>query len=932
MAGKKIITAVAGVLAFGGIIANSCVFAVKTNKLNDRLNEEINLRQAAEGSLLEVIEATKAELKTSISTVKTDLEQKITGVKTDLTSFTKSVTDSLKAVEAKFADVNETLELFDNNFAIVDANLDILFDAANELYGAVNMIIDHINENIAPALTDLKTQVANLKNTMNVVVSNLNYLISTTNSLIDYVLSIDEYVTLLGEDLEAVKESYATLEFVATEIANVMELVNSNKASIKAIEEKMNKFNGEEAIKLKTLYVRDLAREYVKFPSQVEIIYLSTWEAYGKPESGADKEMLDQMRTTALKSWENEIYSDWAVPGYTEIALAGTTEEAKASSEERIARIQSFLYPFEFLNYKRVTLNKLATYSVGGKNDTFVNILKPLEFSTSEAGELPTMEAVKEYLQDRKDRCDLVDLSAKNYAGLLVKNTESKAAVTVLVKLTDSQKGHYTDLCDAAVDFDEYMTTIDIDPLETTETTATDVEGVKTDITDEIELVVYCAEKYDGIMSNYDFYKVIIESALPAAKRDVENAYYMGELAEAVDFTVWTTATDDTDKTTVDDEKDNVNAALETNLYSATQYARVIDEADLKIQEINDYPFLTPEQKATLTAEIKTIADFNTYLDVVKDFGNKQELYAAKAEELIAAIDDLALIGSSENSMVGTVAAMLEAFDGMLEGYTDAIAYFHDVVAKGLVVYSSFDADNNLKEGITGTKAQENGIKLSVTDMNDLSEAVGVYAFSLMPEKETVDDLIDNYVTSWKGVFLLDNNNDRNDGQKVLDNNAEALAEKVNSLKYDVTLPEVEEYTATTAATIKAAVNALDVPEDIAKTLDDVKTALGGKEGPTGLYKEYAEEYMNDYEKPYVVELQETYLGEDKSGDDGLLREQYTLAIAAAAGDAAKITLLAQEFEFGKSNILSATSSKSCKDYYNATIARFIEIVGDYTE
>ena len=251
MAGKKIITAVAGVLAFGGIIANSCVFAVKTNKLNDRLNEEINLRQAAEGSLLEVIEATKAELKTSINTVKADLEQKINNAKTDITNLSKTVTEGFEAVDEKFAEIDEIVALYDENFEIINENFNIIIGALNELYTAVDdnsswidVIVEYINTTLSNALNSLNTQISNLKATMNTI-------ISATSYLLDFTDELDARVSLLEQDLEAVKESYATIDFVNGEVGKIMALINSGDANVKAIEERFEQSDSiiEEVLK-----------------------------------------------------------------------------------------------------------------------------------------------------------------------------------------------------------------------------------------------------------------------------------------------------------------------------------------------------------------------------------------------------------------------------------------------------------------------------------------------------------------------------------------------------------------------------------------------------------------------------------------------------------------------------------------------------------
>lgn len=981
MKGKKLAIAAVCILAFGGIVANTCVFAVNENRLQTQLNEEKAAREKQDETLNKLILDTKAELQQNLDNAVAEINQSILGTKTDLTEIINGVETRYKAADEKLAaeliaTIEETdlVNREDTEKLVQDTAVALATAVDNALEGLVaqfnqvkNSLVNYVDtyyvakEDFVSIMEEVYYYLDYVMNAVNTVNASLNAKINSTkaelegsiaavkNDVVKVTANVNEVKTRVDQlqaDLEQLKQDFEDLKKVKGDVDNVLKEIEKTNATVADIKKAMEEFNGKDAVETKAACVSKLAQEYALYPTFVEAKFTAAITELGIDEADPLYAELRESADNALSYFVDKagsvnvpgrIWYNVYEPYKTRIDLAATAKDAEAAYAEGSARISMYTYPFQLDVLKALEtakLNKLGNLSTEDKGK-FINAYSSLTYSIEQFEQCKTAEEIEALKKDKTDRMSLVYSAASKYDQIVTAMNEAKATIDALTNLTAEQKAHFAGLIDTLASVDGYLATMNLIPLDKTTTTEADVEKYIVLIKDKIDYIVACAKSYDDIVSYVVLAKSSVNQFLPGNNFPEENEYYMDQLDEIMSFDTYKSAIDRLDQETLPGYVKLVKLLADYNVKSATTYSAIANKMKESVAKIDTLANLTTEENTVVKDAISDVLDFDTYKSDVSEFMSDFSAFDAYMAEKIGEIDLLVLKGETQDKMRGQLNSAFTAIEAEATLSAKDKSIFENVLNLSFVEYGIIgeldgeyviidcDKDEVLARAANFEK-----------DIAVVNECVEIYVKTVLPTSKTVDEKINSYKSNWKALFAANCNNDRKDELKVLEDYAETIDALIESLRFKVALTDNSNMDYEKAmATLLDDISRVSDTEAIKASFDNVVKALGAHEigkPATGLYAEMEEYYYEEYENPYIDELQKEYLGEDKTGETGTLDEEYQLAVAKADGDEELIGKLDVAFETAKFGILNATTSTIVKLQYNAALKEFENIVGPY--
>lgn len=671
MNGKKFATGIVCALAFGGIIANTCVFATNDNKLRDALDNEKYERLQADDQLDAAIDEAKTTLQGALNTAVTNLQSSINTLKSDLeyadAENAENLHDAIVLLEKEIDSVNRNLQqwVYEEYTEYSD-----FLEETDEIYTEI--------DKLGAALEEIGGYVTSVL-----------YTLSENGSITGAINSNATAIAALQAQLAQVKASYASLEKLAQETekletkilynaANIGQNANhiaQNAANIFEIQKAMADFNDLYTTVVKeywTAQIFDLYYNRFPFTMAVKV-------SNAEDDFPGDISLIEEWNDVVESNYYSEM-PIWAERAQTRIILAKSPEEAIDFGVNYLAKLSAYSFEFDF-NLKRLALEHYIEGDVNlnsslevidsgvskckdkldlapnGEADTLVDMIYDVSFNSY------TLDP--SFVEYVPGLCPIIDSSIYNidasenveyYEGLLDRLLLGRKIADEYVDIKDARDaaltniGTYSFLPDAdsnrasgddgfaadetykgkvndAAKLSDFIKDSlgEGKDLGDTSSTIGDVEDTSDDIIEEIELVDYRASKYNDLL-DYAYHgttgvKKVVDDEL-ASPLTTEHDYYVNEIKTISKFTTgddgWedlTEATTVEDKEDVDDIYDEIIKDLDFVRESAVAYKEIEDHIGTATTTINDasgdLSKLSDKQKAGLIAAINDLNAFD---------------------------------------------------------------------------------------------------------------------------------------------------------------------------------------------------------------------------------------------------------------------------------------------------------------------------------
>ena len=925
------------------------------NQTRDSINQA---NEAARNSLLAGIAA---------------LQNKIDAVKEELEAEANGANEALRT--QLIAQLNQLVEQVQNALNLLGDDIDAVRAAANEIAQNVTVLQNKVTEleetmgqvtaaigQIANYLGELYSAAANLGERMEAAEANLTALEARLDGDYYTVAEINAYLGQMNGALNGII-AYLTVDGNVMTMESIDERVAALETLSSALDTDMEAFNGTEATAAKAQYVQDLFGIIAAYDHDVLDTYNEIVEGYDYQGLSVPGYITD-LKDALLDSDGLAELKDKMMVAMTRIILAPTKEDAKAVRDEYAGNVE---YEIDALSFELDRINAsnevydMIDYTYWEFNtdvfDVFNDVIMAEPFDNADEDDKAA------YYEEKQAKIAFEVARAQGYKDLL-------DALNADLDILDSYAHEETPTRDTTYDMLEYfyyrlddLSYLDdyldgIDGLDEAE-----IETFVDSLIADADFVMYAADKLDvlvkaGIAADDAINNATTGYALVLDTIDTDIAVTISEaIADAVVQTAYEEAYDAAkgNATDLDARKALIDEYIDGKLADCTYEVRVakylvdVKQASVAAQEyVDDRVNLTADQKDVLStyleeAEVPTLADVYeaTGKDSEERFETEEE-FAALLEVATANIEAVKTIALAQDGMnlaaanaigpgINTKAASVAAnpdtliqnavaeapnFVAYVEGAYDYYEVVSDTEIKGL------DADHSILDIAEVATANK---EACATDCGLASGSYSTYIDILLNGAE-LNDNIDTRIDTLTSLFTIANNNSHHDGDAVLADYADDIAALVDL--YTVvdtgtpTVTKCAEYDDTADYAVnQAAMQAFAASlEESDSTVADMKTNF--ENDANALQEEMVQAYK-DAEAARLESEKVAYLGEDKDGASGALRDLYVAVLAKA--DASTFANAEMIFNATVDAMQKATLSDDIERIYNGAMVKFAE-------